>query len=47
MVLKKVVSYYVQRHSLVFFKIFLDATKAFDRLKYCKLVRAGITLLVK
>jgi len=38
MVLKEVLSYYVQHQSLVFCT-FLDATKAFDRIKYCKLLK--------
>jgi len=37
-VLKKVVSYYVQHQSPAFCT-FLDATKAFGRIKYCKLFK--------
>jgi len=38
MVLKEVVSYYVQHQSPVFCT-FLDANKAFDIIKYCKLFK--------
>ena len=38
MVLKEVVSYYVNKNSNVRC-VFLDATKAFDRVEYCKLFR--------
>jgi len=37
-VLKEALSYYVTNHSNVFCS-FLDATKAFDRINYCKLFR--------
>jgi len=36
MVLKETISYYVNNGSAVF-TVFLDATKAFDRIEYCKL----------
>jgi hypothetical protein len=42
MILKKTISYYVKNQSAVFCT-FLDASKAFDRVHYCKLFR----LLVK
>ena len=42
MVLKQTISYYVNNHSSVFCT-FLDASKAFDRVHYCKLFR----LLIK
>ena len=42
MVLKETISYYVNNHSSVFCT-FLDASKAFDRVHYCKLFR----LLIK
>ena len=38
MILKETVSYYVAKHSSVF-RTFLDASKAFDRVNYCKLFR--------
>ena len=38
MVLKESISYYVHNNSTVFCT-FLDATKAFDRVHYCKLFR--------
>jgi len=42
MVLKETVAYYVQNQKPVFCT-FLDSTKAFERVKYCKLFK----LLVK
>ena len=41
MVMKETIAYYVHNHSPVFCT-FLDATKAFDRLHYCKMFRALI-----
>ena len=38
MVLKEVISYYVNNDSSVYCTL-LDATKAFDRVEYCKLFR--------
>jgi hypothetical protein len=38
MVLKESISYYTHHQSTVFCT-FLDATKAFDRVRYCKLFR--------
>jgi hypothetical protein len=38
MIWKESMAYYVNRQSSVFCK-FLDASKAFNRLKYCKLVK--------
>jgi len=38
MILKETMSYYVNNNSMVFYT-FLDATKAFDRIHYCKLFR--------
>lgn len=38
MILKETVAYYTSNNSMVFCS-FLDATKAFDRLQYCKLFR--------
>ena len=37
-ILKETMSYYVNNNSMVFCT-FLDATKAFDRIRYCKLFR--------
>ena len=37
-ILKETMSYYVNNNSMVFYT-FLDATKAFDRIRYCKLFR--------
>jgi len=42
MILKETMAYYSSNHSSVFCS-FLDATKAFDRVNYCKLFR----LLIK
>jgi len=39
MVLKETVSYYINNGSAVS-SVFLDATKAFDRIEYCKLFKA-------
>jgi len=48
MVLKEVISYYVNNGSSVFF-VFLNATKAFDRVQYCslfdKLLTTNVDLL--
>ena len=38
MILKEVISYYVNNGSSVYCTL-LDATKAFDRVKYCKFCR--------
>ena len=38
MVLKETISYYVNNGSAVY-SVFLDATKAFDRIEYCKLFK--------
>jgi len=38
MILRETMSYYVNNSSMVF-RTFLDATKALDRIRYCKLYR--------
>jgi hypothetical protein len=44
MVLKETIAYYVQKDSMAYCTM-LDATKAFDRVQYCKLFRLLVDTL--